>query len=92
MSPRTTRPTEPDVDHGTEARTSRLRRLASPLAALSGVLLLVGAAREATDHRRRAGGLALAGGALLAGWVRRQGPTTVTDPEAPAVGETDERA
>ena len=83
MTPQTTKPADAEDDRGTETRTLSLRRFAPPLAALSGVLLLVGAAREATDHRRRAGGLALAGGALLAAWVRRQGRAAPNDPETP---------
>lgn len=67
---------------GTETRTFRLRRLLSPLQALSGVVLLVLAARAAPDDRRRAALFALAGGGLLADWVRRADPTTPNDPEA----------
>ena len=83
MAPQTTRPVDADDADGTETRTLRLRRLLSPLQALSGVVLLVGAARAASSDRRRAWLLALAGGGLLASWVRRQGPPTPNDPEAP---------
>ena len=84
MAPQTTRPADEDP-RGTVTRTLRLRRLLSPVVAVSGVGLLVAAARSASEDRRRAAALGVAGGGLLAGWVRRQGPPTANDPEAPEV-------
>lgn len=83
MAPQITRPDDDDDNTGTVTRTLRLRRFASPIVALSGVLLLVSAARVASRDRRRAGLLALASGGLLAAWVRRHGPPEGNNPEAP---------
>lgn len=62
-----------------------MRRLLAPVGALAGVVLLVAAAREAGRSRRKAGAFAIAGGALLGVWFRRQrskeGPAA-PDPEA----------
>lgn len=78
-----TRPVDDAAARGIATRTFRPRRLLEPVVALSGVTLLVGAARAARDDPRRAAVLGVAGGGLLAAWVRRQGPPTATDPEAP---------
>ena len=83
MSTQTTRPADSE-DGGTGERLPRLRRLLSPVVALSGVLLLVAAAGTAREDRRRAAAYGLAGGALLGVWLRREagdGPTT-PDPAA----------
>ena len=83
MSTQTTRPADSE-EGGTGERLPRLRRLLSPVVALSGVLLLVAAARTAGEDRRRAAAFGLAGGALLGVWFRREagdGPTT-PDPAA----------
>lgn len=85
MSPQTTRPTDDEAARGTATKTLRLRRLLSPMVALSGVTLFVAAARTANEDRRRAAALGVASGGLLAWWVRQQGPSTANDPEAPDV-------
>lgn len=85
MAPRNARPADDDDGTGTVTRTLRLRRFVSPIVALSGVLLLVSAARVASSDRRRAGLLSLSSGGLLAAWVRRHGPPEGNDPEAPTV-------
>jgi hypothetical protein len=84
MSTQRTRPDDTEAVRETERRRSRVRRLVASVGALAGVALLVAAAREATRSRRKAGGYALAGGALLGLWFRRRstdGPSA-PDPEA----------
>jgi len=65
-----TRPDGSETARATGSRRSRLRRLVGPASALTGVTLLVGAARAAGEGSERAGPVAAAGSLLLGVWYR----------------------